>query len=92
MVWQDLEQIFEIQLSEVDYDFDLLALGRASDGTLWRGADAGCSCPCPWDGVEFTPLRCREDWMAFEEAATSTEAKDAVAKAKAEWKKTNALP
>ena len=39
------------------YEFDMCVLfRRVSDGHLLLGADSGCSCPAPFDGVKVADL------------------------------------
>lgn len=42
------EPTYAINLSFVDYGFDLLGIDIREDG-IYLGTDSGCSCPTPWE-------------------------------------------
>lgn len=43
-----VEPIYELELSEPNYSYDLLGVWRDETG-FYLGTDSGCSCPMPWE-------------------------------------------
>lgn len=87
MTQSDLvEYVVDVDMTEESYSFDILRVGRDRDGALWWARDSGCSCPTPFEDVEFRPIREPGDWDAVQaEAEGCLEAVDAVALARIEW-------
>ncbi len=46
-----LEKVGEVDDPGACYSFDIFAVWRAADGTLYWGQDSGCSCPSPFEDV-----------------------------------------
>lgn len=46
-----LTMVGEVEWADESYQFDLTAVWRADDGTLYWGDDSGCSCPSPFEDV-----------------------------------------
>lgn len=63
-----LTLVGEIELSESDYSFDILAVWRNKEG-YYLGTDSGCSCPTPFEDYKsvedltgpLTPAQAREE-------------------------------
>lgn len=64
------ELVAELDLSEPNWSFDLVCVWRrVSDGALFGAADAGCSCPVPFEDFgrleDMTPIRGVDDVKAL---------------------------
>lgn len=54
---------FEIVVDEDtagSYEFDTILVVRDPDGALWAAHDSGCSCPTPFEDIEWP-----KDWTAI---------------------------
>lgn len=49
-----LRPVFEYELREPCYSFDIFVLWKHEDGTLYWAYDSGCSCPSPFE--DYTSL------------------------------------
>ncbi len=44
-----LTQIAQLDDDNADYSFDMIVAWKHQDGSIYWGADAGCSCPSPFE-------------------------------------------
>lgn len=82
----DLTPVAEIELSDEDYQFDIVAVWKHSSGTLYTARSSGCSCPTPFE--EFASL---EELSAVDLGSLENELNDTYYNARSDTEKNDFL-
>ena len=89
-VYYDPEDFDLTIVGEVDkgsgYDFNKFVVFQKKDQSIWYAADAGCSCPTPFEGIKLPDLkplcsvaefqRALDEWGGYTNAREDCRLKD----------------